>query len=103
MQRRCAAPVCKWTRDRVTGRRAVTRAEILQLNSIDADVTSKRFAANWSEMENQCEACGENRGDSRMRMADFHICILADYGEPTSLNNWVSRHAAQHINSVIPF
>lgn len=37
MHRRCAAPLCDRTRDLVTGRRAVTRAEILLLTSVHED------------------------------------------------------------------
>src|ERR1700722_18458062 len=50
MHRRCAAPLCNRTRDLVTGRRAVTRAEILLLTSIHEDAMLESFIGDRSEM-----------------------------------------------------
>lgn len=50
MHRRCAAPLCDRTRDLVTGRRAVTRAEILLLTSVHEDAMLEGFIGGRREM-----------------------------------------------------
>jgi hypothetical protein len=50
MSRRCAAPFCNRIRDLVTGRRAVTRAEILLLTSVHEDVMLEGLIGDRKEM-----------------------------------------------------
>ena len=50
MDRRCAAPFCNRTRDLVTGRRAVIKAEILLLTSVHEDVMLEGFIGDRREM-----------------------------------------------------
>jgi hypothetical protein len=53
MHRRCATGLCDRTRDLVTGRRAVTRAEILLLTSVLEDAMLEGFIGGRREMA-QC-------------------------------------------------